>query len=772
MSHAAGQGDGPFSPATPAGCALAPGAGEDLTRFLGRSDELLGVVGPAGVRWVHDGDRALLGDAPPATALADLVHPDDLGAVTEMLGRVSPRAEPAAVLARARRRDGAWRWLEWRARIDPGSGLLCTAARDVTDRERVHEAIAATETQLQALVDNSPAAVFAKDRHGRYVLANESFLHALGVEGSHVLGRTVQEIWPGVPVEDADRRVLAGETITRDDVVELADGPHVVMTVRFPLLDAGGRITGMAGIATDITDWTKVEAALAERQRLLDTVVRACPDIVTVLDGEGRVQEISEASARILGYDMSDPVHEDIVALVHPDDRTKVVEEYARILSMRDAQLDVRYRVRHADGRWVVLDTRGQAILGEDGRAVGVVVVSRDVTSELAVEAQMRAAVEAAEHASLVKSEFLSRMSHELRTPLNSVLGFSQLLEMDELPAHQGQAVGHVMRAGRHLLKLIDEVLDISRIESGNLELLIEQVSVGDVIGDAVDLAGPLAERRHIDVVVDLGHGGTGHVLADRQRLLQVLLNLLSNAVKYNRTGGRVDVAVEARGSRVAIVVADTGTGISPDDIGRVFEPFDRLGAEHSSVEGTGVGLTLSKHLVERMGGSIEVESVYGESTAFIVELPASEAPVSPERGAEQRPAGQPGSRALRVLHVEDNLANLELVEQVLDRSGVVELHTAMSGTVGLALARQHVPDLILLDLHLPDIPGTEILERLQEDRCTAGIPVVVVTADATPPQIRRVRECGVAAYLTKPIDVRELLRVVESVAAGAGSPA
>ncbi len=446
-------------------------------------------------------------------------------------------------------------------------------------------------------------------------------------------------------------------------------------------------------------------------------------------------------------------------------------EESAKIFSRPDTQLDLTYRVRHADGRWVVLDTRGQAMVGDDGTTVGAVVVSRDVTDELEIEAEMHVAVEAAEQASKAKSDFLSRMSHELRTPLNSVLGFSQLLEMDDLPDNHGEAVGHIMRAGRHLLNLIDEVLDIARIESGNLELLLEPVAIRGVLGDAIDLAGPIAERGDITVVTDFELcPDTFYVLADRQRLLQVMLNLLSNAVKYNRTGGRVGVGVEAVSpSLVRITVTDTGNGIKTQDIDRVFEPFDRLGAETTGVEGTGVGLTLSKYLVERMGGTIAVFSKVGEGTTFTVDLATAAAPEAPVRGPETAPDALPSVATMRVLHIEDNLANLELVEQVLTRSGFVELLAAMSGSLGIELAREHRPHLILLDLHLPDMSGTDLLDALRADPRTAEIPVVVVTADATPSQIQRLRDSGVAAYLTKPIDIRELLRVVETMSSRPG---
>jgi CheY-like chemotaxis protein/anti-sigma regulatory factor (Ser/Thr protein kinase) len=357
-------------------------------------------------------------------------------------------------------------------------------------------------------------------------------------------------------------------------------------------------------------------------------------------------------------------------------------------------------------------------------------------------------------------------MSHELRTPLNSVLGFAQLLQLDGVDGEQAQAVGHILRAGQHLLNLIDEVLDITRIESGRLDLVLGPVSVADVVGDAVNLTRPLAEDRGILVSADLRGLPPGtHVQADRQRLLQVLLNLLSNGVKYNHADGAVVISAGADGAEVRLSVADTGPGIAPEDSERVFLPFDRLGAERSGVQGTGVGLALSKHLVEQMGGAIALASGPGQGAVFTVSMVRVAGPGTVKSAHEpgRKPAEARGA-VLRVLHIEDNLANLELVEQILSRVGAVDLRAAMYGSLGLELAREHRPDLVLLDLHLPDMSGAEVLEHLRAAHDTAELPVVVVSADATPDQIRLLHAGGAMAYLTKPIDVHELVRVVELV--------
>jgi signal transduction histidine kinase/ActR/RegA family two-component response regulator len=382
-------------------------------------------------------------------------------------------------------------------------------------------------------------------------------------------------------------------------------------------------------------------------------------------------------------------------------------------------------------------------------------------------EAAVRQAQEAAEAANRSKSEFLSRMSHELRTPLNAVLGFGQLLELDELTAEQAEAVGHILKGGRHLLDLIDEVLDISRIETGRLALSPEPVLVSELLRDTVDLVRPLASGRSVHL---LAHGaGTceAYVFADRQRLKQILLNLLSNAVKFNRAGGTVSLSCgEPAEGRMRINVTDTGPGIRPEHLGLLFTPFERLGAEQTDTEGTGIGLALSLRLAEAMGGTLDVTTAVGQGSTFWVELPVVEGPVQRhERLGDAAPAAEPAPHAGRrrtVLHIEDNLSNLKLVERVLAQRPGVEVIAAMQGRLGLELAREHRPALVLLDLHLPDLGGDQVLERLRDDPETAAIPVVIASADATPGQVRRLLAAGAAAYLTKPLDVRELLRLLD----------
>jgi signal transduction histidine kinase/ActR/RegA family two-component response regulator len=377
---------------------------------------------------------------------------------------------------------------------------------------------------------------------------------------------------------------------------------------------------------------------------------------------------------------------------------------------------------------------------------------------------ELRAAREAAEEANRAKSEFLSRMSHELRTPLNSILGFGQLLELDSRTDEEQENVGHIIKAGRHLLELINEILDLARIETGRLGLSMEPVRVGDVVEEALGFFGPLAADRTLRISAGPCDDDL-HVAADRQRLQQVLLNVVGNAVKYNNEGGSIALDTDVRGDRVRISVTDTGPGIAEDQLAMVFTPFERLGAEQSTIEGSGLGLALARRLVDAMGGSIGVDSTVGEGSTFWIDLELVPAPADLDLPPVTAPITPVSGEALKVLYIEDNLSNVKLVERIVARRPGVELLVALHGREGLDLAASQAPDMILLDLNLPDTTGEEILTRLRARPATEHTPIVILSADATPHQVDRLRAAGADDYLAKPIDVGRLLAIFEDVA-------
>jgi signal transduction histidine kinase/ActR/RegA family two-component response regulator len=387
-------------------------------------------------------------------------------------------------------------------------------------------------------------------------------------------------------------------------------------------------------------------------------------------------------------------------------------------------------------------------------------------------EAALRHAREVAEVASAAKTQFLSRMSHELRTPLTAVLGYAQLLDLSELADQDHEYVAAIEKGGNHLLSLINDVLDVTRLERGELRLSVEPVDVAAAVLDATGLMQPLAVAHGVTLRTDLSEGAHHLALGDNQGLRQVMLNLLANGIKYNRTGGEVVTSVVDRGDgTIQIDVSDTGYGMAAADLGTIFVPFERLGMARA-VEGTGLGLGISRQLVDAMGGTLEARSIVGSGTTLSIVLTASQRPAEPGAALSvplvaKAPPGAPR----KVLYVEDNIVNIEMMQTFFTRLRPgVKLVSTMMGGLAVDLAREHAPHLILLDVNLPDIDGGEVIRRLHADDRTRAIPVVMVSADAMPSGIERFLSAGAIGYITKPIEVARLLEFVDQATAGTES--
>lgn len=651
---------------------------------------------------------------------------------------------------------------------------------------RASEAEAAARTAEQrfhTFMDNSPAIAFIKDAEGRFTYTNRCFQESYHRMAESFIGLTTADVWPpefAQVVLEHDRQVLSTRQTTA--FTEKVPGPEgqirTFYTMKFPFRNEAGEWL-LGGVAVDLTERETAEEALRLSEERWQLALHANND--GIWDWDARTDSLFQSSRwwEMLGYNDleasgSAPRWDD---LLHSDDAARVKQELQEYLDERSPNYSVEYRLRAADGsyRWVL--ARGKAVWDDRGRPLRMVGSHTDVTARKELEAelqrnqmQLEQRNKALEIANTSKSELLSRMSHEFRTPLNAIIGFSQLLrELTQLTPEQTEYVEEILKGGQYLLGLINELLDMVRIEAGKLAMTIEAVDPANPLREAMDLVRPLAADKHVQIEADLSPIQGRCVLVDYQRLLQVILNLLSNAIKYNKNHGRVSIRGEAAAnSRITLAFTDTGIGIPADKMHRLFSPFDRLGAEQYGIEGTGLGLAVTKRLVEAMSGTLSVESTDGAGSVFAISFPAGQSPREREQLSHSslQAIAEPVTQSATVLYIEDNLANVKLVQKILSKRPAVKLLTALKGALGVELAREHQPDCILLDVHLPDMPGSQVMERLHSRVDTAAIPVVVLSADATESQRQRLLSLGARGYLTKPLDVVLFLNLLDSVLA------
>jgi PAS domain S-box-containing protein len=707
----------------------------------------------------------------------ELVDPTDRSRTSQTESDLKVVGKVTDFVNRYVRKDGSTVDILWSATWSEQNRTFFGVAHDISERRRSEEEIQklnesleqrvqertaelrSAEERYRTLFERNPEPMWVFDRETlAFLEVNEAAIKHYGYSRDEFLQMTLKDIRSAEDVPaliDDVKQPDRGAVSTAVWRHRKKDGSMIDVAITANDFEWNGRPARLV-LAINITERKRAEEALRSAEQKYRAIFENSIEGIFQTTPDGKYVSVNPAMARMYGYNSPEELMgsvSDIGKTVYVDPNQRL--EFKRLIERQGFVELFEYEANRKDGSKIWLSENARAVRDENGAIIYYEGTVEDITEQKRVKE--------VERASKAKSEFLSRMSHELRTPLNAILGFGQLLERQKPTAVQKNRIAHILNGGRHLLNLINEILDISRVESGRFQLSLEPVLVEQAVDEAIDLIRPTAADRTINIERFGLLEGSPSILADRQRLKQVLLNLLSNAVKYNRHGGRVvlDLASQNDG-RFRISVSDEGSGIPPDKRARLFSPFDRLGAENSDTQGTGLGLALSKRLTEAMGGTIG-EGGPAMGACFWIEFPLVKnvhEQVAADRLAPLELAPISGDEKT-LLYIEDNLSNLSLVEQLLKECAPIKLISAMQGQLGIELAARHRPDLILLDVHLPDINGPDVLARLKSRPRTRDIPVVVLSADATKSQINRLTSLGASDYLTKPLDVDCFLKVI-----------
>jgi len=668
--------------------------------------------------------------------------------------------------------------------------------RDITARKQAEESLVKAGALQSAIFNSANFSSIATDAKGVIQIFNVGAENMLGYTAADVMNKITpaeisdpQEVIARAkalsveletPITPGFEALVFKASRGIEDIYELTyirkDGSSFPAVVSVTALrDANSKIIGYLLIGTDNSARKQVEEQLRWTEESFRLMVESVTDYaIVMLDPEGRVVSWNSGAQRIKGYSAEEIVGQHF-------SRFYPLEDIERGAPQRDLDIvtamgrfeDEGWRVRK-NGSTFWANVVYTAIRDQSGNLRGYAKLTRDLTERKRLDqvlqeknAELESAKSVAEKANRAKSDFLSSMSHELRTPLNAILGFAQLLEAGSPPPTDAQKIRlhQIIKAGWYLLELINEILDLALIESGKLSLSREPVALIDVIIECQAMIEPQAQQRNIKLTF-IPFDETWFASADRTRVKQVLINLLSNAIKYNREHGTVEVkCIESTPERLRISVKDTGEGLAPEKLAQLFQPFNRLGQESSCEEGTGIGLVVTKQLVELMGGAIGVESTVGVGSEFWIDLLRD---VTPQLAAGNAMSSEPALQTQEnatpriLLYVEDNPANLMLVEQIIESHPQVRMLSARDGNLGIALARAHLPDVILMDINLPGISGIQALKILRKDPATMHIPVVAISANAMPRDIEKGLEAGFFRYLTKPIKINEFMNALD----------
>jgi len=631
---------------------------------------------------------------------------------------------------------------------------------------------------FRALLDAAPDGIVVCDERGTLVLVNSSAERMFGYDHDELLGQPIEALIPA-SIRSHHHLHLASYVAEprlrpMGSNLELhgrrKDGAELPVEISLSPLTTDRGLLIIAGVR-DVTDRRELQREKQRATAYLLSAIEAVQDVFVLFDENDRAVMVNSAARQlpgtggepIIGRTFEDLLRSSIAGGLYELGTEDPEAFFARRLAYHRAPSGV-FELRTRPERHMRITERKTA-------SGGTVTILADITDDANRAAELSQAREQSEAASAAKSEFLSSMSHELRTPLNAILGFAQLLERDRkqpLSDRQLERLGHVLRGGEHLLRLIDDVLDLSRIEAGRVSVSSEPVDIADVLAEVVHTLEPMAARAEIHLAADAVAPGAPRVIADRTRLAQILMNFGSNAIKYGRPDGHVAFRIEAVASSLRITVVDDGIGIPADKRERIFEPFQRAGQEAGPIEGTGIGLAISKRLAELMRSKVGFASEVGRGSEFWIELPIDPhepaAPPSIRDDVSSRLRLAVGTRRHLVVYVEDNPSNIAFMRDLIGELASVELLTAPTAEIGLELIRGHLPKVVIMDINLPGISGFEAMKRLREWPETRDIPVIGLSAAALTKDKRRAEGAGFYRYLTKPVKVAELTQTLEQL--------
>ncbi|MBV5312354.1 MAG: ABC transporter substrate-binding protein [Prolixibacteraceae bacterium] len=686
--------------------------------------------------------------------------------------------------------------------------------KEIKQREKIQSELALSEELYRSILNASPDTITITDLEGNIEFVSPQAKKLFDYNTDEILHQPLLKYIHPADHQRAMKNIhlmFAGNFTGAAEYKGIkSDGQTFYIEVNAEFIrNINGSPEKMIFVTRDVSDRKAAEEKLQQNEERFRQIVEQSQTIIWEVDAEGLLTYISPVVKSEWGYSPEELVGKLHFYDLHPiENQEKFKNAALSVFENKKPFSKLENPIISKNGETVWVETNGVPILDENQNLLGYRGSDNDITvrrkAEMEIrewntnleakvaertslliysnkkllneieerkraENEMQIAKNEAEQANLAKSEFLSRMSHELRTPMNSILGFAQLLEMSELNKSQQKGVQLIMKGGKHLLHLINEVLDITKIEAGGLSLSVEPVQTGPVIAEIIESIRPQASQKQVTVSLKDSPTNRLFISSDQQRLKQILINLIDNAVKYNKVGGSVLVETELVSSQddnskhIRISVTDTGRGIHPDDTSKLFQPFERIGAEITGAEGSGLGLTVVKKLITAMNGRIGIESTPNEGSRFWIDLPQIEGQM--ETAGLRYDSLHSEAEVVKgtILYIEDNQPNIDLIEQILtyQRSNI-KLVTTMHGMETLKLAIEFKPNLILLDLNLPDIHGSEVIQQLKENPLTKAVPVVIVSADAMPSQLENLKRLGAVQYLTKPLDVLAFLNVID----------